>query len=296
MAPAYQFRRVTLADRPAMLAICATVWEGDDYLPRYFDRWVAADGGQFTALESEGQVVALAKLSRIAPGEYWLEGIRVHADYRGRGLAAALHHHHLALWRQLGERGALRLLTGDPAIRKLCDRTGFRQLFRHQFAEADASPAPHAFQLIPPSEVERAYTLITQSPAWAEWHGLCDLSWKWRELTPGFLGERLAAGAVYHWREWEAVLMTRDAIHDDDQPGDLIVVQFPAVSAAQRWEFLADVRALAHTLGKRKVSWAIPMEWLAQLPCAGYALAWDETEICFELRHSATASRATDTR
>lgn len=296
MAPLYQFRRVTLADRPAMLAICATVWEGDDYLPRYFDRWVAAEGGQFTALELEGQVVGLSKLSRMAPGEYWLEGIRVHGDYRGRGLAAALHDYQLEVWRHIGEPGTLRLLTGDPAISKLCDRTDFRPLFHHYFAEAEAVDMSHAFNLIPPSEAERAYALITQSPAWAEWHGLCDLSWKWRELTPEFLGERLAAGAVYHWREWQAVLMTRDTIHDDDQPGDLIVVQFPAVNAAQRWEFLAEVRALAHTLGKHKVSWSIPIERRAELPCAGYTLAWDETETCFEIRQLSTASRVTDKR
>ncbi len=284
MALPYQFRRVTLADRPAMLSICATVWEGDDYLPRYFDRWVAAEGGQFTALELDGRVVALAKLSRHARGEYWLEGIRVHGEYRGRGLAAALHDYHLALWKQLDERGALRLLTGDPGIIKLCERTGFRPLFHHHFAEAEALDAPHAFQPIRSSEAERAFTLITHSPAWAEWHGLCDLGWKWRELTPEFLGERLAAGAVYHWREWQAALLIRDAIHDDDQPGDLLVVQFPAVGETDRWDFLADARALAHALDKRKITWAIPIDLRAELPRAGYALAWDETETCFEIR------------
>src|SRR5688572_105289 len=117
------FRPVTLADRAAMLDVCATVWEGEDYLPHYFDRWVAAEGGQFTAVEVEGQVVALAKLTRIAHGEYWLEGIRVHPDYRGRGLAAALHDYHVALWKQFGE----------PSIIKLSERTGFRPLFQHQF-------------------------------------------------------------------------------------------------------------------------------------------------------------------
>lgn len=272
-----------------MLAICATVWDGDDYLPRYFDRWVMAEGGQFTALELDGQVVALAKLTCHTPGEYWLEGIRVHADYRGRGLAAALHAYHLMLWNKIGEPGALRLLTGDPAIIKLCDRTGFRQLFQHYFAEAEAVDAPHTFQLVAPAEIERAFTLITHSTAWAEWQGLCDLCWKWRELTPEFLGERVAAGAVYHWREWQGVLMTRDAIHDDEQPGDLIVIQFPAVNTAQRWEFLADVCALAQALRKRKVSWAIPMELRTELPRAGYTLAWDEIETCFEIRQSLTA-------
>jgi Acetyltransferase (GNAT) family len=260
------------------------VWEGDDYLPGYFDRWVMAEGGQFTALELDGQVVALAKLTRHARGEYWLEGIRVHGEYRGRGLAAALHDYHLALWEGMGEPGALRLLTGDPAIRKLCDRTGFRPLFHHHFAEAEALNASHAFQLVAPVETTRLWPLLTASPAWAEWQGLCDLSWKWRELTPEFLDGRVRAGTVYHWRNWQAALMTRDAIHDDDQPGDRLVIQFPAVGEAYRWDFLADVRALAHALGKRIVSWAIPLALRAELPRAGYTLAWEPIETCFEIR------------
>jgi GNAT superfamily N-acetyltransferase len=279
------FRRVTLADRPAMLDICATVWEGEDYLPRYFDRWVAAAdtaGGQFTALELEGQVVALAKFTRMAPGEYWLEGIRVHADHRGQGLAAAMHDYHLALWKETGEAGALRLLTGDPAIIKLCERTGFRPLFHHRFAEAPAAEAPHAFLPVTPTEAQRAWAGLAHSAAWAEWHGLCDLGWKWRELTPEFFGERVAAGAVYQWRNWEAVLMTRDTQHDDDQPGDFVLMQFPAVSAAYRWEFLAEARGLAHLLRKRKVLWSVPLNLSAALPQAGYTLAWAETETCFE--------------
>lgn len=268
-----------------MLDICATVWEGEDYLPRYFDRWVAAEGGQFTALELDGRVVALAKLTRLAQGEYWLEGIRVHGAYRGRGLAAALHDYHLALWRRYGEPGVLRLLTGEASIIKLCERTGFRTLFQHQFAEAAAEAAPHAFAPVAASGTERAYALVTQSPAWAAWRGLCDLGWKWRDLTPEFLAERLMAGAGYQWRDWQAVLLLRDAVHDDDQPGDFVVVQFPAVGDARRWEFLSDVRGLAHALGKRTVRWSVPVSLSAELPRAGYALAWDGTETCFEVRH-----------
>lgn len=270
-----------------MLDICATVWEGEDYLPRYFDRWVAVPesaGGQFTALELEGRVVALAKFSRLAPGEYWLEGIRVHADYRGQGLAAALHDYHLALWQQAGEPGVLRLLTGDPAIIKLCDRTGFRRLFGHRFAEAPADACPHAFRPMTLADFERAWATVGPSAAWTEWQGLCDLGWKWRTLTPEFFRERLAAGAAYQWRNGEAVLLTRATQHDDEDPGDFLLLQFPAVRAAQRWSFLAEVRGLAHQLGKPRVLWSIPVELSADLPQAGYTLSWAETETCFEAR------------
>lgn len=60
--------------------------------------------------------------------------------------------------------------------------------------------------------------------------------------------------------------------------------RLPAVRETQCWEFLADVRALAHAQGKRKVAWAIPINVCADLPRSGYTLAWDETETCFEIR------------
>jgi len=279
------FRRVTLADRPAMLEICAGVWEGEDYLPNVFDEWVAELGGQFTAAEMDGKVVALARLTKFAPGEYWLEGIRVHADYRGQGLAAALHDYHLDLWRQWDEPGTLRLVTDSEnlAIVKLCERTGFTRQFEFTFAEALAGAGPHRFSLVTLPEADRAFERLTQIPWYVELHGLCDLCWKWRALTPVYLAERIAAGAVWRWGEWEGVLLTSiEAIE-----GEGLWLQFPGVSPEDRLPFLSEARALAHTLGHRRVGWSAPMrpEILAELPSAGYTRTWESSvEYCFEIR------------
>ncbi|MGH2522316.1 MAG: GNAT family N-acetyltransferase [Anaerolineales bacterium] len=281
------FRRATLADRPAMLAICATVWEGDDYLPSVFDEWVTVTlpPGQVTAVELDGNVVALARLARLAPGEYWLEGIRVHADYRRRGIAAALHHYHLDLWHQSGEPGTLRLVTGNPAIVSLCEQTHFLKLFEFTFAEAPARAAPHSFTRVTPASAERAFKLAANVSWYAEGHGLCDLGWKWRTLTPGYLAERITAGEVFHWRNWEAVLMTVGATLEAAQD-DTMWIQFPGVQPAQRLPFLAEVRALAQAFGQRRVRWSSPLQpvVLAELPRAGYQRLWDDVEYCFEAR------------
>jgi GNAT superfamily N-acetyltransferase len=266
-----------------MLDICATVWDGEDYLPEVFDAWVAVAEGQFTALELDGKVVALAKLTRLAPGEYWLEGIRVHAAYRGQGLAAALHDYHLDRWRRLGEPGTLRLVTSSDnhAIVTLCERTGFRRLFEFTFAEAPAERAPHRFTPLVPAEAGRAFELVRHLPIYAAQHGLCDLQWKWRELTPAYLAERVAAGAVYRWGDWEAVLVVNPSADEE-----ALHVQFPGAKPGQRIAFLAEVRALAQAGGRRLVRWS-PLnraEVLDDLPPAGYARLWDESLCCFEAR------------
>jgi GNAT superfamily N-acetyltransferase len=279
------FRRATLADRPAMLEICAGVWEGEDYLPDVFDEWVAEPGGQFTAAEIDEKVVALARLAKLAPGEYWLEGIRVHADYRGQGLAAALHNHHLDLWRKWGEPGTLRLATDSEnlPIIKLCERTGFTRLFEFAFAEAEAQAGSHRFSLVKPSEAERAFERLTQLPWYAELYGLCDLGWKWRALTPAYLTERIAAGAVWRWGAWEGLLLT--STESIEAKG--LWLQFPGAPPDQRVPFFVEARTLAHALGGSHVRWSAPVrpDILAELPTAGYVRMWESSvEYCFEIR------------
>lgn len=281
----FVFRPLTVADRPAMLDICATVWDGDDYLPKYFDHWVQAAGGQFTGAEFEGRLVAVAKLTRCAPGEYWLEGIRVHSAFRQRGLAAALHDYHLALWRAWQEPGALRLLTENPAIQKLCERTGFRARFQYITADAPAVAQPHHFTVLTLADLDRAYAYLTDSVTYADWHGLCDMGWKWRELTPALLAQRITAGAVYGWGQWDGVLVTIQTQHDDVAPSRHLGLQFPATTPAQWWAMLSETRALAHHLGQADVRWSALLKFHPHVAQAGFALRWEGTpETCYEVR------------
>jgi len=280
------FRPAALADRPAVVEICSRIWDGDDYVPAVFDDWLAQPEGQFTAAELDGKVVGVAKLTRLGRQDYWLEGIRVHADFRGRGLAAGLHDYHLDLWRRRGRPGALRLLTltDNQAIVKLCERTGFASIFQVTFAVAEAQAGAQRFTPLTSEDGDRAFEYILRAPLYADTRGLCDISWRFRSLTRGFLAERIGAGAAYRWGGWEGVLLVADGAWEAG-PATL-VVQFPAVGAERRPAFFADLRGLAAALGKSKVSWMLPHrpELLAELAPAGYSQPWPEVFHCFEIR------------
>jgi len=50
----FTFRRATPADRDAVLSLCSRIWEGDDYIPTCFDRWVADTEGELALCLAAG--------------------------------------------------------------------------------------------------------------------------------------------------------------------------------------------------------------------------------------------------
>ena len=50
----FTFRRATPEDRDAVIALCAKIWEGDDYIPTCFDRWVADAEGELALCFAAG--------------------------------------------------------------------------------------------------------------------------------------------------------------------------------------------------------------------------------------------------
>jgi ribosomal protein S18 acetylase RimI-like enzyme len=99
-------RPARLEDKPDVLEISATVWNGHDYIPAVWDSWVEEDPslGFLIAGEIDGKVVALQHTS-LQPGSVaWMEGIRVHPDYRQHGIAKSLLRRALETARELGYR------------------------------------------------------------------------------------------------------------------------------------------------------------------------------------------------
>ena len=59
----FAIRPLTVEDRPAVEAIADQIWEGNDYLPAVFDRWLADEDGLFCAgvLHDQGRRTVLRK-------------------------------------------------------------------------------------------------------------------------------------------------------------------------------------------------------------------------------------------
>lgn len=75
-------------DTRDLLAISKTIWDGTDYLPEVIEEWIK-ERWLFVA-EFHGKVIACIKLSQFPDNVIWIEGLRVHARYQGKGIGTLL--------------------------------------------------------------------------------------------------------------------------------------------------------------------------------------------------------------
>ncbi|HEX2647096.1 MAG TPA: GNAT family N-acetyltransferase, partial [Candidatus Dormibacteraeota bacterium] len=115
------------ADRERVLEISRDIWEGHDYIPRVFDRWVADAGASFQAAEAVGVVVGVQRLRPYAPGLIWYEGLRVASDRRREGIARSMLASAVEEAREQGFR-EMRLATRDSPAINLFESAGFHRV------------------------------------------------------------------------------------------------------------------------------------------------------------------------
>ena len=195
-------RPARITDRPAVEHICRTCWgrEKQDYVPQVWAEWAADPHGQLVVAEIETGVVGFAKLSRLAEGEWWLEGLRVTLDYQKQGIARRLQTYLVDLADQLGQ-GTLRFATSEKneTVHRMAVRMGFRHktTFGYYAApEEPTAPVP-ALRRLAPGDLAELCTSLEASPCYQASHRLYNLSWCWQPLTQQRLRHHLAAGDVW---------------------------------------------------------------------------------------------------
>jgi len=123
-------RRLVKSDQDDVLEISKYTWDGHDYLGTVFDEWVNDPKCDFVGVEVEDRVVAVANLRLIEGGcTGWLEGLRVHPDFRQRGYANEITAYLVAEGERLGV-GRLRYTTSDRNVEslKIAAKAGFSRV------------------------------------------------------------------------------------------------------------------------------------------------------------------------
>jgi GNAT superfamily N-acetyltransferase len=77
-------------DREPILAFCTQTWSWGDYIEYIWDEWLSNPNGQLLVATADNKPVGLAHMQMLDKANAWLEGLRVHPDYRHQGIARAL--------------------------------------------------------------------------------------------------------------------------------------------------------------------------------------------------------------
>ncbi len=271
-------RLARLEDEAAVRALSAHIWEGDDYVPDTFADWVTDPLGRFYLLFVEEHLAGFGKLTCLAAGEWWLEGLRVHPDFRGRGIARALHNYAVELADEMAA-GVLRFATASTnlATHHLAASTGFTLVSRYLLVEAVAAPetaAEHSFQPVAAAHHAAAAAWLAQAAVQQSTAGLYEDGWQWFSLPPA-LPALLAAGRVYGWRDWMGLVIV-DTTHDAAEPDTMWVNLAVTENLAEMPALLTDLRQLATHLGKQTIEGKLPA--LPPMRVALAAAGWELNE------------------
>lgn len=187
------------ADRNTVLTFTATTWEQGDYIERTWDTWLVDREGVLLVGELHGEPVALTKVSRLAAGIDWYEGIRVAPEQRRRGLGRAMLRyctHDLA--QQRGVQ-TMRFFTaiGNTAMQRMAISFGFRTIAEMGIYQADPlNEAAPALQTLPLRMLPMLEQMASASALLEQSGGLYTHDWRCEALSHERLRNHLQQGEV----------------------------------------------------------------------------------------------------
>lgn len=248
---ALTIRPLLARDKSRVLEICARTWSGWDYVPLFFDRWVQE--GSFWAGEVRGRIVGFGKATELAPGEWWLEGLRVDRPHRSRGIGTELSF--AVLYEMFRIRPvSLRLATAeinDHSIR-IIDRLGFEEMYRTTLYQGKPMAAKPGPGLVRPKEDE-ALRFIEQTDEIRTSHGLLAHTWLFRRIDLRYVKELVRRRRIHSFQQGTRIEGLAVLGPHRYRPEDLEISLLSGTTRARR-ALAAGILSEAARLGSERIS------------------------------------------
>ena len=275
-------------DTPDIMELTHRIWEGEDYVPEVWSDWLADPEGLLAVAEYSGRVAGLGKLTRLSADEWWMEGLRVHPDFEGRGIASHLNDYVLDYWRHNGS-GVIRLATGsyNEPVHHVCKRSGFRKVAEYTSYVATSLPSQQnetteTFSPLGQVDIQRAANMASESPTVALSFGLMDLGWKWGRPKAEYISKAMVNQWAYWWRGERGLLVARKDGGEESER--MPTIQLVACSLEELIECLQDFRGLVAALEYAQVKWfaSVRPEMKAILEATGFQRKWEDSLFIYE--------------
>ncbi|MGE5373503.1 MAG: GNAT family N-acetyltransferase [Bacteroidota bacterium] len=246
-SPQVLCRPAVESDRADVFEFCKGIWEGEDYVPYVWDDWSRDPDGVLAIAEYDGHAIGCSKVTRIATGQWWLEGFRVDPKHQGLKVGTHLHQYVTNWWLEHGE-GTIRLMTdaGNLAVHHLCDKTGYTKV--NEVCGYRALPLDEpAVNFTPATDMELAAGFAMESESIQTTGGLIDLGW--RICTPSpevfqvYSGRNADyAHSFYWWQERQGLF---SAWEDEEEGRRTLFLGAVATTLINMPDLLTDIRRFA---------------------------------------------------
>lgn len=227
-----------------------------DYVPERIGNWIDAESSAVLVCVSEDdEPRAVAHVTLLSPHEAWLEGARVHPDYRRRGLGSMLNDAGTTWSRQRDAR-VIRLATEaeNAAARSQVEGLSYRKVSSWLYGEFSVEPhrcrPRHELRPAPGSDAEAAWLSWAASDLALAGRELMALGWQWRTARPDDVTRAAAARMLFQSPGgWVAI----------DQPDrDFIQTTWISTSPEDLLGILDGLLSLAHKRQAEELTVKLP--------------------------------------
>ena len=125
-------RLVSDSDKDFVLSYTSKTWEWGDYIGYVWDKWINDKNGQFVAIDVGGKAVAVCHMDVIEGNIAWLEGMRVHPDYRNKGFASILTSYCINIAKERGLSYVMLVTSSrNKPAQRVAEKLGFSVMARY---------------------------------------------------------------------------------------------------------------------------------------------------------------------
>jgi GNAT superfamily N-acetyltransferase len=278
-SPRVVIRPALPRDKADVAEFTKFIWDGHDYVGEVFPLWLEDPHGQLLVAEYAGHCVGTAKVTLIAPGQWWLEGFRVDPKFQGLKIGSQLDGACNEWWDEHGE-GVLRLMTSSKRVQvhHLSEGRGFVRLGEVYGYEAESLAEPtETFVPLALEEVDEAVQFCQRVAP----KQLMGMGWKFAAPNPVSLRAAADEGRAWWWRGRDGIL---SAWENDDDGAPRLTVGLEACAGGARVELLRDFRRLASARGGVVAGWmnVLDGETSRVLEDSGYACKWKDSGYLYE--------------
>lgn len=174
-------------DKDPVLKFTERTWEEGDYIKHVWDKWINDKNGILLVGDLNGEPIALLHCRYLPDNSGWLEGLRVHPDYRRKGVATQINREALKFLKKRGInviRGAI--FEGNTASINLTKKLGFTLinpdwLIYHIEPKKLEDDEINFYKAIQPVEI--SIKELVDSSEYNLRNGLFYYWWSWFKLT-----------------------------------------------------------------------------------------------------------------